>query len=1725
MVNVIHKCVSVIVLSLVCIIFTDTDVFADPHSLVTNNTAKHFIENKGQIKDQHNQFRQDIDFKLPAGNLSIFIGSGKIHYQWNKPIYTNAVKDENSYPDRIATYRLDVALEGANTGVTPIAEEKAVEVERYYTPDMDGVSANTYRKITYKNIYNHIDWVLYMKGDKLKYDFIIHPGGNTDDIRIKYNGATSLNIVDGDVVATTPYGQITEQAPYTYYAHINVEVPSQYQMHGNTITFSIADYKGPIVIDPSLAWATYMGSSGNEYAYDLVVDSAKNVYMAGSTTSTTSSNIATSNGFIDTFSGNIDGYVSKYTPAGVRVWSTYYGGYGRDIVNSVTTNSDGDIFFSGVTDTSSTLATSGAHHGGASDAFLVKMSTSGVRTWATYYGGAGDEADGDGEQTYVICDNYTNVYIVGRTTSDTGIATTGTAQATRSNDFDGYLAKFNKNGIRQWSTYYGGTYDDYFTRVSTDSIGIVYVLGEFKSDALGTTGTYAPNWKNTSTQTSNNTRPTEILIAKFDPNTGQKVWATYYGGAGTETAGGIIIDRDKNVFISGATTSSTDIVTSGASQGSIGGQFDAFLAGFDSSGQRVWGTYMGGSGADYGGNIVLDEVGNINLAGRTSSTSGIATTGAHRLNKIGSSSLFDAMMAIYSPSGSKIWGTYYGGASNDYGYGIATAVDGVIYLCGHTESDTGIAYSGAQNSHVLLNDGFLAKFTPDTSAFVFQPFTQTVHCIEDSFVLNYGVTNPFLSGNTFTVQLSDNSGSFSSPVNIGSKAGTTGGTIKVGLPGNMTGTGFRIRIVSTIPIDTSFDNGNDILIKPKPTTPVASNNGPVCSNLTLNLSSTASSSGASFTWTGPGSYVEYGQNVTRTNMSSAHSGDYIVTVDLNGCTRADTTSVIIKQAAPKPLAQNNGPLCSGDNLQLTAGNVSSGVLTWSGPNSYSASQQNPVITNVTTNDAGDYIVNVVQNGCDSKDTTSVTIGQTPAPVVASSNSPVCSSDTLWLHAVTTTSGIIYNWQGPGSYNSNTTQTDNPRTNLQTSYSGNYIVTADLQGCSVKDTITVTILQAPAKPVAGSNGPLCSGADMQLTGTNATTGASYEWSGPGGYAKNGLNQTEPNIQVGSAGSYILEAKMGNGCAQSDTVIVAITQSTTIPVSINSNLGTVVCPSANLTFTATPSQPGGTQYLWSGPGNWTSNNITATRNNVQYIDSGYYKLRIVTSSCGFGTDSIFLRVVDTISPPILTTNSPVCEGDTLKLISTHPGNNTPRSWETPTGSIGLPGPQSLIVHVAALTDAGTYIVNAEAGGCKASDTAIVVVKPKPAKPSSGSNSPLCEGETLELTANGSTSGITYLWQGPGGFTSTSQNPSLPNVMPVVNAGDYEVRTVLNGCPSDASITNVIVNENPKPQIKTDASVCEGSTLTMSVDDDAVQTFSWTRTSGGFTSTGPGATINEAKISDNDKYIVTATSTVTGCKGSDSVDILVIPLPGILDVSYNSPLCEGKGLELYISDTSTGEVKYAWTGPQGYTFLGKSATKSAVELTDAGKYYVIASRFGCTRKSDVDVNVKPTPPKPDITSNSPLSAGDDLYLELLNPFPGTSFSWKGPNGFGSLIQNPVIYNVGVNASGPYDLRVTLDGCTSASTTIVVVENVIKKEELILFPNPNTGTFTVKALLHQDQVMPYEVVSIVGTVIHRGTAESKDLEMVQKVEIDGGLASGVYIFRIIMSGKSKEVPFTIVR
>ena len=323
-----------------------------------------------------------------------------------------------------------------------------------------------------------------------------------------------------------------------------------------------------------------------------------------------------------------------------------------------------------------------------------------VRLWGTYYG----RVNQNNFKSNMTIDANGDIYMVGTTESTIGFATTGAFQTSYGGgSSDCYLVKFNASGVRQWGTYYGGSGIDVATSISTDVNNNLYMAGHTAS-----TGVIASSGAH---QITNGGGLEDGFLVKFS-SSGLRQWGTYYGGTSIDIAESVSTDAIGNVYMCGATGSSGSgiIATPGAySVFRVG--YDAFLVKFNASGVRQWGTYYGERGADMGNSIITDATGNIYLAGHTSSTSGISTTGAFQTSYGGG--VYDCFLVKFNSSGLRQWGTYYGGGAADY-FNRNISIDGSsnIYMTGRTESTTGIATANAHQTNMGggTTDAFLVKF-------------------------------------------------------------------------------------------------------------------------------------------------------------------------------------------------------------------------------------------------------------------------------------------------------------------------------------------------------------------------------------------------------------------------------------------------------------------------------------------------------------------------------------------------------------------------------------------------------------------------------------------------------------------------------------------------------------------------------------------------------------------------------------------------------------------------------------------------------------------------------------------------------------------------------------------------------------------------------------------------------------------------------------------------------
>lgn len=690
-----------------------------------------FKENKGQVSDQNGNPRSDILFSGNSGDLVFHIRNNGVSYQmyrvdsW-KSIPTDQLgihrKAKDKIPDQTTIYRLDVNWLGAKTNTTIKKQNGSQDHSTYYnTACPNGVTnVKSYGDVEFQNLYDGISLKWYSKNGDLKYDYLVSPGADHTQIKLEISGAEKLSINrKGDLVIKTPLGNLTEQAPLVMQSGKTLK--AKWHIDGSIVSFDIEglDPTQAFVIDPLIRlWGTYFGGSANDQVYYVTPDGAGNIYTSGSTLSL--NNIATSGAHQTIFGGGSaswgDAFLAKYTPAGVLIWSTYYGGLGFDIANVCDVDaSNSNIVMVGITSSSvgNVIATPGSHqptYGGSNsqygDAFVALFDANGVRQWGTYYGGSSEEwAVG------ACFDNTTNdIYIAGGTMSSNNIGTSGSHQSNLAGQYDAFLAKFDISGSRLWATYYGDTGNENGHFCETDQSGNVYLTGQTTSAAnISSLGSHQPLF-------GGGTVNGDGYLVKFN-SSGTRIWSTYYGGAGDDWIYNCVIDQLGEIYVAGTTAalSTTAISTAGAHQTTYGGgSRDAFLVKFNPTGMRQWCTLYGGTGVEDQNYCGIDPLGNVYLTGITNSSGAniISTPCAYQQNL--SSGVADAYLVKFTSAGQRMWGTYYGGFGMEDWPTCNCDPAGNVYLVGSTGTNISSLMTSAGAQQTVYGgggyDGFIAKF-------------------------------------------------------------------------------------------------------------------------------------------------------------------------------------------------------------------------------------------------------------------------------------------------------------------------------------------------------------------------------------------------------------------------------------------------------------------------------------------------------------------------------------------------------------------------------------------------------------------------------------------------------------------------------------------------------------------------------------------------------------------------------------------------------------------------------------------------------------------------------------------------------------------------------------------------------------------------------------------------------------------------------------------------------
>ncbi|MGH9432115.1 MAG: SBBP repeat-containing protein [Terriglobia bacterium] len=481
----------------------------------------------------------------------------------------------------------------------------------------------------------------------------------------------------------------------------------------NQVSFMLGDYDKtkPVVIDPTLSYSTYLGGTNNDQADDVVLDSAGNIYIDGTTSSTdfplhnaeqpTCSSCPTS---------TPDSFVTELSADGSKlIFSTYLGGSAEDDGNGIALDPSGNIYVTGRTFSTDFPVTPNAFQPTCAsctppfaqpDAYVTELPPGGASlTYSTYLGG-----DGEDDAFGIAVDAAGYAHIVGRTAS-LHFPLQNPIQSTLTGTFNVFIAEFKPGGAELvYSTYLGGLGSDYGFAIAVDAKGNTYITGQTSSNNFPTT----PGAFQTAFGGNQN-----VFVTKIKPSGVGLAYSTYLGGTGQDSGRAIAVDSAGNAYVDG-TTSSSDFPVKNAAQANLGGggATNAFIAKLSAAGSAlIYSTYLGGSGQDIAGSIALDKGNRAYVTGDTNSTNFPLANALSGQSKYSGNQ--DAFITKLSPGGCGFaFSTYLGGISQDIANGIAVTPSGNPVIVGSTTSnDFPVTSHAIQGKTAGKGDVFVSTLT------------------------------------------------------------------------------------------------------------------------------------------------------------------------------------------------------------------------------------------------------------------------------------------------------------------------------------------------------------------------------------------------------------------------------------------------------------------------------------------------------------------------------------------------------------------------------------------------------------------------------------------------------------------------------------------------------------------------------------------------------------------------------------------------------------------------------------------------------------------------------------------------------------------------------------------------------------------------------------------------------------------------------------------------------
>jgi hypothetical protein len=602
------------------------------------------------------------------------------------------------------------------------------------------VGVPTWDRARYSSVYPGIDLVYYVDGGRLEHDFLVAPGADPQSILLRFDGLDQKDrpvVLDGEgrLRLATLAGELVLEAPRLY-QEVDGEkrnVAGRYQPAGpGRVRFAVGEYdrSRPLVIDPVLVYSSFLGGSGNEAGESYTAaDPAGNSIFVNWDFSDDFPLVAP---ILTTRPGSFDMVIAKVSADGSHlVYSTFFGGTGGDQPTGLAVDAAGNAYVAGLVfsvDYPVLNAVQPVLGGGGSDFFITKLSPAGTLVYSTYLGGSNFEYDFVSWSSIIAVTPGGTVYLAGGSAS-ADYPQVHAIQGLTPGDCvyywdpnpqqcqDAVLTVLSPSGQQiLYSTFIGGSGDDWTGTLGVDSDGTAYLMGFTGSTDFPLVNPF---------QVTDG-----LFIVKIRPDGTPPVYSTRFG-AGQMLPWSIAADAEKNAYIFLSTYTPGLLPVKNAIQPVHGGGgHDWYLAKINPRGTGLdYATYLGGTDFDGGWRMALDPLGNAAMVGYTlipfDAPNGHVEPGFPLVRPLRAIQFPDALVAkVHGTGPTLLYSTPLGGSGDDRAFGVAMDARGDVYVSGLTDSaDFPLAHpmqpalNGPSDNFVTrIADGIATLATPSRIA-------------------------------------------------------------------------------------------------------------------------------------------------------------------------------------------------------------------------------------------------------------------------------------------------------------------------------------------------------------------------------------------------------------------------------------------------------------------------------------------------------------------------------------------------------------------------------------------------------------------------------------------------------------------------------------------------------------------------------------------------------------------------------------------------------------------------------------------------------------------------------------------------------------------------------------------------------------------------------------------------------------------------------------------------